>query len=626
MYKILNKKNFFVFLLVIIAIIIGFINVLPHLLSKNALAREGKEYYPFSFVYYYDETNVTGPRIREVLDGHYIVSDVDLYEYKDYPPFWPPLSPLLHYPILKLTNNIINTVIISDFLFPIFIFLLLFLLSYVITKKKFLSLFFACFFALYHDASINFPPFTVEYLKEFIKILFPLNIGNHPVANFLTLRESFIPCLPIFLSAIIFCYLNYKHNKKIFVVLFGIFYALNAYTYPFHFIYLSAALCVLLVVLCLRRRWDVVKRFALSFAVSFAVLAPFFYWQIKLRLLPQYKEIFYGMGVEEGHAFRISYWKEYIWYLIFSYIIFLWGIIKKRKEISYFIISFILTGILVLNMQVVLGFNVQPNHWEPRAIFLGLSLGWLVIFWWAYEHFSKKISKNIIFIVATLIIISLTSHAILYQFYAAQRNDKLKTIPIYMQESFKWLNNNTEIDTVVVSPSLLTNVFIPLYTHNNIFIPRRANSFAPENEIIDRLILAYKLFGVKKERLDQTINFKDYKICQNHNDLECALYNADIGCGFSYLFLVKYARRDLDIYTRYAKRDLENRIPKKLYEEIMDKYYSFDTEKALSQYRMDYLYLGPREKTISSADFTKFEKVYDNKGVEIYKYISSEKQ
>ncbi|MFH1822293.1 MAG: hypothetical protein ABH830_01180, partial [Patescibacteria group bacterium] len=230
------RKNIFIALLIVCAIMIGFINVLPDVLANNLLANEGQKYFPFAGGG--DNTYAYGSRIREPLDGHLIVRDVNIYEHKDYPPFWPPLPPLLNYPILKLTNDIVASIIISNFVFPAIIFLLLYLLAFVITKKKFLSLFFASFFALYHEASINFPPFIIEHLKDFIKMFIPFDVGNNSVASALISRESFIPSFPIFLSAIIFFYLNYKYNKKIYIILAGIFYALSAYSYPFHFIHL----------------------------------------------------------------------------------------------------------------------------------------------------------------------------------------------------------------------------------------------------------------------------------------------------------------------------------------------------------------------------------------------------
>lgn len=613
-----NKRNFII-LLIICALAVGFLNVFSDLLKINSLANEGKEYYPFIFGG--DDTYVLGPRIREVLDGHLIVRDINTYEYKNYPSVWLPLPPLLYYPILKLTNNIVNTIIISNFLFPALIFLLLYCLAYIITKKKFLSLFFACFFALHHEASIHFPPFVLWHLKNFIKILFPFDIGSNPVASFLTARESLIPCFPIFLAGIIFTYLNYKHDKKIYIVLMGVFYALNAYSYPFHFIYLSVAIFVLLIILCFQKQWHIIKRFILSFLVSLIVLIPFFIIQIQLRMLPQYYDIIGRQGLEKSHLFRASYWKEYVWYLLFSFSVFLWGLKTGRQKIAYFIISFILAGILVLNMQVVLGFNMQPSHWETRTIFLGLSLGWLIAFWWLSEYFKKNnLTKNICIFLGGIIIISLITHSIHFQLNNNKESYSTYTIPEYMQESFDWLNNNTEIDSVVASPAFSTTTLIPMYTHNNLFVPFGINTIASEDEIIERLIITYKLFGVKREQLTKFLKpnlNKEYKEVDNMD----RRMNQIEDSGMNYLFCYKYIGDDFDIDTRYAK--IENnlgKIPQELYEKIMDKYDSFDLEKTLNQYRVDYLYLGPREKKISFADFINFEKVYSSKGVEIYKY------
>ncbi|KKR03761.1 MAG: hypothetical protein UT31_C0010G0008 [Parcubacteria group bacterium GW2011_GWF2_39_13b] len=614
-FKNINKKNF-VILLIICAITVGFINVLPDMLSIKKLTKEGKTYHPYTFGM--DETYVAGPRLREVIDGHPIVGDINIYEYKNYPPIWPILPSLIQYPILKLTNSVIQSVIIANFLFPAVIFLMFFYLGYVITNKKYLSLFFAYFFSLYHEASINMPPFILDHLKKFVKMLIPFNVGDNPVASVLTARESFIPCLPIFLLAIIFLYLNYKYDKKIYILLFGLFYALNAYTYPFHFIFLSAAIFILVIILCAQKRWDIIKRFIWAFAISLFALIPFFYIQIKLRLLPQYDDVIVRYGVEKSHAFRLSYWKEYLWYLIFSSYIFWWGKKAKKEEIAYFVISFILAGILVLNMQLVFGFNLQPRHWEIRTIFLGLGLGWLVVFWRISEY-SKEKGKNILVVlVAILISLFLTAHSIQVFFEQNKTQYQNYTIPEYMQESFVWLDKNTEIDSVVASPVLSVITLIPLYTHNNIFIPLGLNSFAPEDEIIERLIINYKLFGVGREYLDDLLNPEKKHNCENLNEIEGRMCEVDSTS--LYFFCYKYVGDAFDLDTRYARQETTLEMPFGVYKKIMEKFDSIDIEKVKNKYRIDYLYLGPREKEISSADFTKFEKIYDDKNVEIYKY------
>ncbi|MFH1823045.1 MAG: hypothetical protein ABH830_05090, partial [Patescibacteria group bacterium] len=435
-----------------------------------------------------------------------------------------------------------------------------------------------------------------------------------------------IPSFPIFLSAIIFFYLNYKYNKKIYIILAGIFYALSAYSYPFHFIHLSAALFILLIILCFQRKWQIVKRLFLSFFISLAVLTPFFYWQIKLKMLPQYRDIFSRYGPELSHAFRISYWKEYIWYLFISGFVILWGEKTKKQKIAYFIISFILAGILCLNMQTVLGFNLEPRHWEIRTIFLGLSLGWLIAFWWVSDYF-KKYNKNIFIVFSgVLIIIFLAVHAIHVKYNETKENYHFYIMPEYKQESFNWLNNNTEVDSVIVSPAFSTNIFITMHTHNNIFIPMGINSLAPEEEAIERLIITYKIFGVKREQLDKLLNQqrnKDYQDLKNLKSLdrvEAEMQGIEQS-GKDYLFgSMKFIGNDFDMDTRYAKTTPYQGIPQKLYEEIINKFDSLDMKEALGKYRADYLYFGPMEKEMSTADFTEYNKVYDNLGVEIYEF------
>jgi hypothetical protein len=69
-------------------------------------------------------------------------------------------------------------------------------------------------------------------------------------------------------------------------------------------------------------------------------------------------------------------------------------------------------------------------------------------------------------------------------------------LPDGYKEAFDWLNRSTPRDSVVVTPSFETNMLLPVYTHANVFLPNGNQSLAPTAELVDRLLIVYKVFGV----------------------------------------------------------------------------------------------------------------------------------
>ena len=58
--------------------------------------------------------------------------------------------------------------------------------------------------------------------------------------------------------------------------------------------------------------------------------------------------------------------------------------------------------------------------------------------------------------------------------------------------AFEWINQNINKDSVILTSSLKDNLYLAIFTHANVFIPRSQHSLAPDIEALERFLLLYK--------------------------------------------------------------------------------------------------------------------------------------
>ena len=183
-------------------------------------------------------------------------------------------------------------------------------------------------------------------------------------------------------------------------------------------------------------------------------------------------------------------------------------------------------------------------------------------------------------------------------------------MPKNIYASLEWLNQNTKKDSVVATPSLTTNAYLPVFTHNNSLLPTALTSPLSLADIKDRYFLTYKLFDVSTDYFKKAL-VADMSAFST--DMENYLWE--------YLVLDYYCDHSLGKYQQpgYCETSAATDA-KNLYLEEYIKYperYGY----LLNKYKVDYIYYGPYEKKISQPNLDKFEKIYDSAGIEIYKKI-----
>ena len=225
------------FILGIVGVVVGLLYTLYHLFLIKWYGEIGETH--LSVAPLFDGyASTIWERLRELLDGHWRLSDVSNFEYLGGPTtLFPLLTPLLYWPLVKIAG-LYGVMPLGNFVFGFIIFLLLYKLSYLLTEKFSLSMVFSGIFVMIRDLPFLLLPSSISGFKDLVKVFLPwtVNVNSINRLNFLAM-ESIKPGFLILGSFLIFLLLFLKTEKRKFAILSGIFYGLLFYTYTFFWIY-----------------------------------------------------------------------------------------------------------------------------------------------------------------------------------------------------------------------------------------------------------------------------------------------------------------------------------------------------------------------------------------------------
>ncbi|MFA5133285.1 MAG: methyltransferase domain-containing protein [Patescibacteria group bacterium] len=606
----LSDKRFFALAVIPMSFLAGFLFVLRHLLVFIKVQSNGGLYTFFSFanpdpLFYY------APFLRSIFDGSLNIVDGRILENFYLPNLWSQIAPILMSPFIFITRSISWAFISGHFFVAAGSFVLFYLLCRQIIKKRVFSLLYSLVFTSASLIFNYFFPVSLENLRLVGRAILPF--GSPPGEVLLSKYVSFslFPGLIFFVSAFYLSFLALKSKKIIFTVLAGLNIGLLIYIVLTHAIYICAALFVALIAFMVLKDYENAKKIIYIYLIAFSTSVLYWFNFLQIKMLPYNDEFYKRLGGEITHEFRWSYWPEYIAYIVMAVLIFYWGKKYNKRLESVFVASGVLAAILVLNMQVIAGFNPAPTVWAFHQLFLGFALGWLIIFRWIYDYLASKINKKLIAAAFLVIFIMLIGKMVYTEIYASRILLSNASIPRNINDSLAWLNKNTEKDSVVASPSLVTNALLPAFTHNNSLLPAGVTSPLSQKDIIDRYLLAFKLFGVSLDHIEKAME-GGYPI---YDDFSLKGENLLFTC----IFESYYSDNSLDGYIQNKQRAGFSK--KDVIRDLTDEYKKYPERKdyLLNKYQVDYLYFGPYERNISDVDLSPFELIYDKGGIKIFK-------
>lgn len=604
----MNNKFFIIsFIFAILAVGLVY-SVLPHSLRYFILNKAGERYVPITQQSHFDHMNVHAGRYREILDGNILSGEVDTHEHRDDPALWPLLSAAMLSPFLLITKSVFATFIISDFVFPVLIFIGFFLMIRSLTKNDFFALLSSFILMLFPPLPVLIPPSSFSELRNIFLQFLPVPIGVQTMSlNYLT-RESFIPGGPFFLFSFFFTFkaISVEKQKSLFVLCAGIFYGLLFYLYLYFWVFVTIFLGLLFVILLFSRKNKQALAIFIITCIGLVVSIPFWSSHHNLVSLPNYAELINRAGLEIGHGVKWFLWKTYVLFIAVSFFAFWLEKKTQTKRPWYlFIIALALTQIAVYNINVVTGFFPQSDHWGNKVFLVTTGIIWAALIYYFLNYLQLRCYflkfKKMFIVLISLLVLSLLSNVLYSQIILAKKEAHNYIVPANLMQSYEWLNKNTPVGSVVLSPSLKTNIDLSVYSHNRLFLARSQSTTATEEELLNRLNITYALFKIDPAYLDEML--------QSH-------------MGVFYFFTAKYNSQALDASLRSYKYYPLYQLPKELRKKILDDYSHFISPKKMP-FKLDYLFVGPQEKDLV-LDMQKLEvldKIYDEGGVQIYKWV-----
>lgn len=622
--KINIKKIGFIGLVCLCGVVIAIIYATPHFVAKKGLSRSGAAYFPLSIeggflTRFHDEVAFYVPRAREVaLDGHLYASDFELFEHIGDPVIMNLGGPIIMAPFFYFGKTVTNFVVYSDIFFSFVSFFILFALFFVVTKKRYFSLAFALISSVFQEIGLLLFSPSIDSAKTLIKHFIPLygiETWEASISD-LVKMEAMKPGLPFLLTFLIFLYLSLeKKDKWAYSIFAGVFGGLLFYTYFFHWGFAVVGMGLIFGFLLLLRDFERAKNLFYTMFIAGLVSIPYWINYIFFKNHPQFEELMLRSGIEISHTFRWGMWKEYILFVAAALII--WFIYKKKnRNLAVFLIPLLLSGIVLYNIQVITGWQNQPDRWGSKSLLIIYNLFFAVVIVRIFEALSQKKKKIFSFIIACVVIL-LLFNAFWGKIIWSNYFYSTWTIPKNITESFDWLNKNTPMDSVIMTSSIVTNRYIPLYTHNRTFTASSGYGQLSCDETLDRLYIAYKLFKVPEDYFTKVF-FVGKKEMGTSNNSRVSI-NLFERRGIDYLFNFGYTTRALDSPFESTFSDGDKKEIIAGYNNIMKIKNSF----LLNKYRADYFYYGPKEKEIvpnlNPNNINFLEQVYNDGGVEIYK-------
>ena len=287
---------------------------------------------------------------------------------------------------------------------------------------------------------------------------------------------------------------------------------------------------------------------------------------------------------------NVTYQRRFDWTSLAYLLAFFAGARFKKKPTELFLASVMAAVFLMVNIEIVLGYQIFPFHWRY--------LGNIYLFLLAISFLPESVKKMrrpwiaATGLAAALLLVQSVGYAAIHFPFSG--------IPKDYDEAFKWMQKNTPAESVVLTLNPEINMLIPAFTENKVYI---SNAYPHVSDLplmgnAERLLAGLSLIGADKGRfLDQCLFVPDKRV---RND---ALQSAD--------------RTPVQMTELYSMVFLLTPRPKA--REILAQAAGHE-----SAAQADYLWFGPIEREYAGRTWplrqkAGWEEVYRNGSVTLYK-------
>ena len=574
----------------VVAVAVSLLYGMHHFLMPRFMP-EGLEYKPVTYESDPDAGGYYGPRANAFFSRNEITT----------PSFLPIANPLIMGGLGKMLGNMEHAYIVSDFMFPPLIFLTVYALARELLRRKTASLVLSSVFIVSPYAVLYVPPISGYAFKEFVAQWFPF-FSDPSLLYFSSFEYPKITFL-FYVGALFFIFRALARGGRKNVLLAGLFFGSLFYTYLYDWAYIVVSLFIMLAWFAVRREWVPVKSCAGIFGIGALLSIPYWLNFTAVRRLPQYGDIMFRIGgIEVGRHFRFSsVWKTYARHIVWIAALAATSL-KRAPRSVIFLTSLLAAYFVVVNVQVVLGFSPQPDHWY-RETFLPITLAFGVLLVWLWDryiatHIPIKKVRALFFVFIVLFFAQA-----FYGQYLLSRGDVGRWgIEKRYANAYDWLNANTDAGTTVWSISRETSRDIILFSSNTVFLRSGGTTLASNEELWERLFVLAARWELSPEQLS---------VFAHENT--------------PFIFHDYYRSREMDNYFKTAPT---RSIPNEELTRRVNAYAVLRSRLASPSFSLQYLFVGPREEKIAPTPhaFKTMPLVYEAEGVQIYRFNYGNKE
>jgi len=565
----------------VFTILIGAIYIYPDI---RFIIGEGENFKGITLTATNDEAFYLA-KLNGVYKGDYRLANVSIYEHRNDLWLVPPYFMVGIGLIGKAFNIPVPYLdIILSFLFPIIIFWLIYLLVFHLSGSWKLGILAAC------SILLGYAAFTTHYhiFKDVILFKFSQSLW------FLRPYSPQLTYTPFVLSLLlIYLFIDTHRISTLFLVALSIA-SLN-YIHLHLWAFLFSGLAAWLVFSILQKDSLIRKNIIIILVSSLFLGIPYWINHYKVSLSPNYAYLNEMFGTEYSHRSIIP-----IAHILLSSIIVLLNR-KSSPKSFYFLLMFLVAGLLCLNQQIITGEIMGPIYFltytNKTFIILGLvvSLNKIRLPNSILKKFSDDFKAYVLRGAFIVSIVALFSLALAQQNNYYNKNKKTFSKIQSMRGAFDWLNHNTEKEDVVLTDSLEFGSFLflrtfTMYTKNYYYLNVESTSLISKEERGARFLYAMRFFRYSPKEVESILNYGDGVII--------------FGLSTCYGLAEDVDEYILKLIDRY--KELTNEDPISL----------------INHYKVDYIFLGRKDHLFDTFEnrYPKFSKVYDDGNYKIYKF------
>lgn len=582
----------------LLSVLVGGLFLLPYILTPLFFTPKG---YKFTTIPSGDP-GIYAAQIRQVYQGNFFPTDSQIIEYRDSPPLFQILGPTVFGSLARLIGDFELIFPVEAFMVGFFVSIISYFLMYEMLKLKSLAIFSSLAFVTGYPLFITLTSTSVFNLPKLISIFLLKSLPVNPMISSLPLS----PFHTLIVLAAFFFTIKSLSAGKYSWIWAGVFAGALFYTTVYYWSLFFSGLMVFFLILVFKKDGKNLKTILKISTLSLVLSLP--YWLLYLQ--NSQLDTFKILGQFQARYLEYFFSLRYIFFAALFFLL----AFKKPNPKELLLISFLLGGVICLNFQILLGFTVNPNHWPPRVeIFLMIFCLYFVFKFVKEKNILKTIQFRYLNILTALLILYLT----IFQIKYARGGMHDNIVNQKRSELDSWIENSLGSKSILGLDSDFIYTLVSR-TGAKVYIPYGGYTSASISELEDRLIIAYSLYGVDKDKFASEFDRSGWLGAHyvalydfhKYYHLDPGQYPKEV---FKKITLTDPVR---SWYIRY--------LPLSKREDLLSKYSQIEMtglKEKVNRYHLDYLIVSSYERSLADVDERVKEfssKVFDNGDYAVY--------